>query len=158
MTERLQRLAVLFAAAKGVEAFAVIDIVQRMWEKLVRLSTAAAMTSLMRANVGEIIRTPNGRELFLDQLQCGAAIAAANGHAPSKGSMRSWQEAFSQPDSQSTTSMLRDVERGSLTEVEHILGFLLNKAREANIAHRTLLLAYIHIKAFEQRRAAGRLP
>jgi len=55
-----------------------------MWEKLVHLSTAAAMTCLMRANVGEIVRTPNGRELFLEQLQCGAAIAAANGHPPSE--------------------------------------------------------------------------
>jgi 2-dehydropantoate 2-reductase len=72
MTERVRKLAALFAAAKGVEAFAVTDIVQRMWEKLVHLSTAAAMTCLMRANVGEIVRTPNGWELFLGQLQCGA--------------------------------------------------------------------------------------
>jgi 2-dehydropantoate 2-reductase len=158
MTERVRTLEVLFAAAKGVEAFAVTDIVQRMWEKLVHLSTAATMTCLMRANVGEIIRTPNGREIFLDQLQCGAAIATANGHPPSEAFMRSWQETFSQQDSQYATSMLRDVERGGATEVEHILGFMLNKAREANIAHRTLLLAYTHIKAFEQRRAAGRLP
>src|SRR5258708_5107471 len=146
MTERVRTLAALFAAAKGVEAFAVTDIVQRMWEKLVHLSTAAAMTCLMRANVGEIVRTPNGRELFLDQLRCGAAIAAANGHAPSEGFMRSWEETFSQRDSQYATSMLRDVERGGPTEVEHILGFMLNKASEANIAHRTLLLAYTHIK------------
>ena len=158
MTERVRTLAALFAAAKGVEAFAVTDIVQRMWEKLVHLSTAATMTCLMRANVGEIVRTPNGRELFLDQLQCGAAIAAANGHAPSEGFMRSWEETFSQRDSQYATSMLRDIERGGPTEVEHVLGFMLNKAREASIEHRTLLLAYTHIKAFEQRRAAGRLP
>ena len=58
MTERVRTLEALFAAAKGVEAFAVTDIVQRMWEKLVHLSTAAAMTCLMRANVGEIVRTP----------------------------------------------------------------------------------------------------
>ena len=38
------------------------------------------------------------------------------------------------------------------------LGFMLNKASEAHIAHRTLLLAYTHIKTFEQRRAAGDLP
>jgi 2-dehydropantoate 2-reductase len=158
MTERVRTLAALFAAAKGVEAFAVTDIVQRMWEKLVHLSTAAAMTCLMRANVGEIDRTPNGRELFLEQLQCGAAIAAANGHTPCEGFMRSWEETFSQRDSRYATSMLRDVERGGPTEVEHILGFMLNKARAANIAHRTLLLAYTHIKAFEQRRAAGGLP
>jgi 2-dehydropantoate 2-reductase len=158
MTERVRTLAALFGAAKGVEAFAVTDIVQRMWEKLVHLSTAAAMTCLMRANVGEIVRTPNGGELFLDQQRCGAAIAAANGHAPSEAFMTSWEETFSQPDSQYATSMLRDIERGGRTEVEHILGFMLDRAREADIAHRTLLLAYTHIKAFEQRRAAGRLP
>ena len=89
MTERVRALAALFETAKGVEVFAVTDIVQRMWEKLVHLSTAAAMTCLMRANVGEIVRTPHGRELFLDQLRCGAAIAAANGHAPSAAFMKS---------------------------------------------------------------------
>lgn len=158
MTKRVRTLEALFSAAKGVEVFAVTDIVQRMWEKLVHLSTAATMTCLMRANVGEIVRTPNGSELFLEQLQCGAAIAAANGHAPSEDFMRSWETTFSQQDSQYSTSMLRDIERGGQTEVEHILGFMGNKAREANIAHHTLLLAYTHVKAFEQRRAAGRLP
>jgi hypothetical protein len=34
---------------------------------------------------------------------------------------------------------------------------MLNKASEANLAHRTLL-ACKHIKAFEQRRSAGGLP
>ena len=158
MTERVRTLESLFAAAKGVEAFAVTDVVQRMWEKLVHLSTAAAMTCLMRANVGEIVRTPDGREIFLEQLECGAAIAAANGHMPSEDFMTSWEMTFSQQDSQYSTSMLRDIERGGQTEVEHILGFMCNKAREADIAHHTLLLAYTHIKAFEQRRAAGRLP
>ena len=71
--------------------------------------------------------------------------------------MRPWKETFSQPDSQYATSMLRDVERGGPTEVEHILGFMLNMAREANIAHRTLVLAYTHIRALEQRRAAGQI-
>jgi 2-dehydropantoate 2-reductase len=157
MTERVRALAALFETAKGVEVFAVTDIVQRMWEKLVHLSTAAAMTCLMRANVGEIVRTPHGRELFLDQLRCGAAIAAANGHAPSAAFMKSWEEMFSQPDSQYSTSMLRDIERGGQTEVEHILGFMLDKAKEAQIPCNTLLLAYTNVMAFEQRRAAGRL-
>ena len=95
------------------------------------------------------------RELLLDQLRCGAAIAAANGHPPSESFMKLWEETFSQRDPQYATSMLRDVERCGQTEVEHILGFMLNKAVEANIAHRTLLLAYTHIKAFERRRSDG---
>ena len=157
MTGRVRALAALFEAAKGVEVFAAADIVQRMWEKLVHLSTAAAMTCLMRANVGEIVRTPYGRELFLDQLRCGAAIAAANGHAPGAEFMKSWEETFSQPDSQYSTSMLRDIERGGQTEGEHILGFMLRMAEQARIPCNTLLLAYTNVKAFEQRRAAGRL-
>jgi 2-dehydropantoate 2-reductase len=157
LTERVRSLATLFGAAKGVEVFAVADIVQRMWEKLVHLSTAATMTCLMRANVGEIVRTPYGRKLFLDQLHCSAAIAAANGHAPSAAFMKSWEDTFSQQDSMYSTSMLRDIERGGQTEVEHILGFMLGKAEKANIPCNTLLLAYTNVKAFEQRRAAGRL-
>ena len=101
---------------------------------------------------------PDGRELFLNQLRCGASIAAANGHKPSEAFMTAWEETFSQPNSQYSTSMLRDIERGSQTEVEHILGFMLNKAREAHIANKTLLLAYTHLKAYEQRKAAARLP
>jgi 2-dehydropantoate 2-reductase len=127
MTERVRILEALFETTKGVEAFAVTDIIQRMWEKLVHLSTAASMTCLMRANVGEIVRTPHGREIFLDQLRNGATIAAANGHAPSEAFMRTWEETFSQQDSQYATSMLRDIERGGQTEVEHILGFMLNR-------------------------------
>ena len=158
MSERVKAFAALFEPAKGVEILAVTDVVQRMWEKLVHLSTAAAMTCLMRANVGEIVRTPYGRELFTDQLRCSAAIAAANGHSPSAPFLKSWEETFSDQQSQYSTSMLRDIERGGQTEVEHILGFMLNKAREARIPCNTLLLAYTNIKAFEQRRAAGRFP
>ena len=85
------------------------------------------------------------------------AIAAANGHRPSDAFMRGWEQTFAQRDSTYSTSMLRDIERGGQTEVEHVLGFMLKKAREADIPCHTLLLAYTHIKAFEERRAAGRL-
>jgi len=158
VTERARTLAALFESAKGVEVFAVDDVVQRMWDKIVHLSTAAAMTCLMRANVGEIVRTPHGREIFLDQLRCGAAIAAANGHAPSMAFMKSWEETFSQQDSQYSTSMLRDIERGARVEVEHVLGFMLDKAAKSGIPCNTLKLVYTHVKAYEQRRAADRLP
>jgi 2-dehydropantoate 2-reductase len=157
MTGRVTRLAAMFGAAKGVEVLAVRDVPQRMWEKLVHLTTAAAMTCLMRANIGEIVRTPEGGDILLDQLRTSAAIAAAHGHPPSDAFMRAWRQTFSQRDSLYATSMLRDIERGGRTEVEHILGFMLKKAHEAGIACNTLQLAYTHIKAFEQRLAAGRI-
>jgi 2-dehydropantoate 2-reductase len=156
MSDRVQTLAALFAAAKGVETLAVEDIMQRMWEKIVHLATAASMTCLMRANVGEIVRTPEGEHIFLEQLQISADIAAANGHRPSEAFMENYRNVFSQRDSLYATSMLRDIERRGRTEADHILGFMLSKAREAGLDHKTLLLAYTHVKAFEQRLAAGR--
>lgn len=54
ISERVKALATAFRTATGVEAFAVADMVQRLWDKLVHLSIAAAMTCLLRANVGEI--------------------------------------------------------------------------------------------------------
>ena len=78
-------------------------------------------------------------------------------HAPSAAFTTSSEESFPQQDSQYSTSMLRVIERGGQTEVEHILGFVL-KAVRAQIPFHTLLLAYANVKAFEQLRAAGRLP
>lgn len=156
LSDRVRTLASLFAATRGIEALAVDDVMQRMWEKAVHLTTAASMTCLMRANVGEIVRTPEGAHIFLEQLRIVAEIAAANGYRPSEAFMESYRNTFSQRDSLYTTSMLRDIERQGKTEVDHVLGFMLAKAREANLEHGTLLLAYTHVKAFEQRLRAGR--
>jgi hypothetical protein len=38
------------------------------FQPITRLSTAVTMTCLMRANVGQIVRTPDGGRLFLELL------------------------------------------------------------------------------------------
>ncbi|MBW9051150.1 2-dehydropantoate 2-reductase [Rhizobium mesosinicum] len=157
MSPRILALADLFKATKGVDAHAVPDIMQRMWEKFVHLATAAAMTCLMRANVGEIVRTPEGGKIFLKLLHDSAKVSASQGFPPSQQFMQLYEDTFSQRDSLYTTSMLRDIERKGKTEVDHILGFMLRKAQEAEVDHETIRLAYTHVKAFEQRLAAGRL-
>ncbi len=156
MTDRVQTLLAKFKAARGVEAEAVPDIMQRMWEKIVHLSTAASMTCLMRASVGEIVRTPEGRGIFMRLLDTVAEIATRNDHRPSEGFMASYRKIFSQADSEYTTSMLRDMERHGRTEGDHIIGFMLEKARAAGLDDSILLLAHTHAKAYEQRLAAGR--
>jgi 2-dehydropantoate 2-reductase len=156
ISNRVETLKAMFDTARGVEVHAVIDIMQRMWEKLVHLATAAAMTCLMRANVGEIVRTPDGEKIFLELLDTVSDIAAANGYRPSNEFLETYRRTFSQRDSFYTTSMLRDIERRGRTEADHIIGFMLQKARGTGLDVQTLLLAYTHIKAYEQRLAAGR--
>jgi 2-dehydropantoate 2-reductase len=53
--------------------------------------------------------------------------------------------------------MLRDIERGSTTEGEHILGDMVARARKYGVATPILDLARTHVAAYEiaRARAAG---
>jgi 2-dehydropantoate 2-reductase len=157
MTERVKVLAAAFPPV-SVEARAVDDILQQMWEKLVHIAAAAAMTCLMRASVGEIVRTPSGASLLRDMLDLNAEVAARNGHRPSEEFMEHYGKLFSDSQSGYTTSMLRDIEAGKRTECDHVIGFMLEKARAAGLDASLLEIAYTHLKSYENRREAKRLP
>ena len=156
MTPRITALKQAFDRT-SVQARAVPNIMQEMWEKVTHLTTVAGMTCLMRANVGEIVRTPDGQALLLRFLEANAAISAKAGHAPGEEFMASYRKLFSDADSTYTASMLRDLEKGGQIEGDHILGFMLAKAREFGIDDTLHAAAYTHVKAYEQRRDAGRL-
>jgi 2-dehydropantoate 2-reductase len=158
MSPRVQALAALAGRAEGMVATAVPDILQRMWEKLVHLGTSAIGTVLLRANTGEIARAPGGVAFMHRVLERNAAIAAANGHPMPESFLAEFRALFADPTGAYATSMLRDLEAGGRIESDHILGFLLESAREAGVPHELHEAAYLHAKAFEQRRDAGRLP
>lgn len=157
LTERVRNLAAAFPSA-SVEARAVANVMQEMWEKFVNLGSGASMTCLMRANLGEIVRTADGARLCARMLDTLAAIATCNGYPPGEKHMATFRTIFSDPQAVYSTSMLRDIESGNRTEGDHIVGFALAKAREAGIDASLLEVAYTHIKSYENRRAAGRLP
>lgn len=141
----------------SVVADAVPDIMHQMWEKLVHLASLAAMTTLMRASVGEIARVPGGTDLMQEMLKRNAAIAAAAGFPPSQGFLDSFNALFADQSATYTASMLRDIERKGPVEADHIAGFMLARAEEFGIDPALHRIAYIGLKAYEQRRAAGRL-
>lgn len=141
----------------SVEAIISGDIMRELWLKLVHLGTVATVTSLIRANVGEIVRTPEGRGLFQRVLDTHIEIAIREGHAPDKAFIATYRALFSQADSTYEASLLRDIERGRPIEADHILGFLLERCRAHGLDDQVHRLAYTGTKAYEQRRDAGRL-
>lgn len=134
------------------------DIMRELWLKLVHLSTVAGMTCLMRANLGEIVRTPEGSALLKRFFETNARIAVHAGYGPDEKFTQTYRELFSKRHSLYEASMLRDLEKGGPIESEQILGFMLQKCREANQPDALHVAAYTHVKAYEQRRAADRLP
>jgi len=155
LSGRVEALKEAFDKTKA-KAVVVPDIIQKMWEKLVMLSTLASVTCLMRANVGEISRTPDGPALVSALLAQNAKIAAACGHPMPEGFVEHWQKVFTDETSQIAASMLRDIERRGPVESDHIVGFMLEKARAHGIDDTLHRICFTHLKAYEQRRAAGR--
>jgi len=126
-----------------------VNIVQDLWDKLVFLATLAGSTCLMRASIGAILETTDGRELILALLEECRTIAEAEGHAPDERRMLRYTEQLTEPGSPSTASMLRDIQRGSSTEAEHIIGDMVSRAETHQIATPVLRTAYTHLQAYE---------
>lgn len=151
LSPRVQALAQVLGTA-AFDSSASTDIIQDMWEKWVFIAAAAGITSLMRGSVGDIVGG-GGLEIteaLLDE--CGA-IAAANGHAPRPPAVARAMSMLTAPGSPLTASMLRDIQNGAAIEADHIIGDLLRRAGEPSGALPILRVVYVHLKAYEARRA-----
>ena len=152
---RVRRITALFEGARCAWR-ASEDIVQDMWEKWAGMAATSGLTCLMRASVGDVLETPGGQEAALALWAEAAAVAAAHGHAP-RPAFRAMSEDFlTRRGSTLTASMLRDIEAGSETEGEHILGDLVERARAAGVATPILDLARCHVAAYAARRKRER--
>ena len=133
------------------------SILQLMWDKWVFIATLAGITCLMRATVGDIVAA-DGAELANALLAECAAIAAGKGFAPSEKTLQRNRVMLAAPESGLAASMLRDIERGGPTEVEHILGDLMRCGSVHEDARSLLHVAYVHVSAYEKRRARMAAP
>jgi 2-dehydropantoate 2-reductase len=149
-SERMQAIAADFAGAK-FDARASDAILQEMWEKWVFIATAAGITCLMRATVGDIVAAGAG-DLAIALLEECAAIASRQGFAPREAVMQRNRTMLTAAGSSFTASMLRDVERNARTEVDHMIGDLLQRGGGGANAHAMLRIAHAHLLAYEARR------
>ena len=138
----------------GVEAKLSPDILLEMWEKIAFLSTLAGMTCLMRGSVGRIASTPDGAALMQRYYAVCREVAARSGHTPRPHVVERMGGVLADSNSPLTASMLRDLESGGPVEADHIVGFMLGKAREFGLDDTLLAAAYTHLKVYESRNKA----
>ena len=157
MSERTRALAELLA--RTPITFDHTDVVLlRMWEKLMMLSVLAATTCLFRGNVQEIMSAPGGREAAERALAANVEILTREGYTPTPDALRLAQSRLTDPNGFWSASMMRDMEGGRPVEADHVIGFMLDRARAHGVDDLVLSLAYTHLKTYERRRADGRLP
>jgi len=151
-SERTRALATCFDGA-GFNGRASDEVMQDMWEKFVQLGLGAGITCLMRACIGDILAAPGGREAMFGIFDECCAVATASGFKPRPAFIEFDTALITTVGSPVKWSMLRDIERGSTTEGEHILGDMVARARALDIATPILDLARTHVAAYEIGRA-----
>ena len=133
-------------------------VLLEMWEKWVFLTTFAGMTCLMRGAIGDIVAAGAAglTEALLEECR---HIAASQDQMIRPDVLQRTRALLTQAGSTFTASMLRDLERGTMTEADHILGDLLDRQSELAVTSPSLLrIAYLHLKTYEARRAREGIP
>jgi len=153
VSARVERIAADFSTA-NFQSRATPLILQEMWEKWVFIASVAGLTCLMRASIGDIVAA-GATELNLRMVDECCAIAAANGFPPRPPSVERIRSGVTAAGSPMAASMLKDLERGAAVEADHVLGDLLARSGERAQALSLLRVAYLHLKAYEARRAAA---
>lgn len=130
------------------------NVEQSLWDKWIYLATLAAMTTLFRGSVGEIVAAPWGAEMMTKCFAESCSIAQAHGFPMRDSAKGKSLETLTKAGSGFTASMLRDLRNGNMTEHDHILGGMVERAVEKGLscdllkaAHTQLFVAQSHRKA-----------
>lgn len=145
---RVQAFAAACAQA-GIDHVASTQIAQEQWIKYSFLTALAAATCLMRAPVGAIVVTDDGRALINGLYnECLWAADAAGQPIPEPARAKALQTLL-QVDSPLKASMLRDLEAGQDVEAAQIVGDMLKRVRETGRNAPLLMAANVHLQAYQ---------
>lgn len=152
-SERVEKIDAMFQPA-NCKSEASQKIKMDMWEKWVMISSLAALTTLMRANVGEVARAPGGKEIAAKLFAECLSVANAYECEPDAKFKELMGNRLSDTESTLAASMCRDIENGNDVESEQIIGDLIDRARAKGVKVPLLELVYCNLKAYENHREA----
>ena len=136
----------------GLEHLAAVDINQQLWNKYSFLTTLAAATCLMRADIGTIVAGEGGHEFMQALYRECLQVAEAAGQPVAEETQAIALATLTQAGSPVKASMLRDLEAGQRVEAAHIVGDMLHRAQHAGLSPPRLAAAWIHLQAYEAQR------
>jgi 2-dehydropantoate 2-reductase len=153
VSERAKAIAAEFESTP-VTAPASENVMLDMWEKFVMITTMAGINCLMRGNIGEIAATEDGEMLVRQLLAENQAVAEAAGYSPRPAHREGVGKMLTEKGSINSASMRYDLDTGSRTEADWILGDMRRRAIALGVATPLLRAAYAHLQVYENRRAA----
>jgi 2-dehydropantoate 2-reductase len=124
-------------------------IFQDIWHKYLFITTLSGITTLMRSAIGPIRKVANGENL-IEQLSNETATIMRAAGAPIADNIVALQmEVMKKQANTMKSSMLRDIEKCSPIEADHIQGHLLQLAEKHKIHAPLLTIVYHNLKVYE---------
>ena len=150
-----QRFHELIARTPGMRRLSA-DIEQELWEKWVMLASGAIPTTLMRANISEILRAASGEALIRQSIAEVTHVATRSGHPPGPASVAMVERVLLDPASPWAASMARDMAAGTpRLESQAVLGDLIAQAKLVGAGVPLVQTAYCNLQVYEAQRAAA---
>ena len=125
------------AEALAIPGFAVSvpeSIMDAMWAKWVFIATIGAVTSIAHGSIGEVTAAPGGSAFAEATLDEAASVARAAGHELSRDAYAATRAVVTAAGAPTTSSLSRDLLDGRPTEVEAVLGDLIDTAHALGLA------------------------
>lgn len=144
----IRDLAALFARA-GLETHVVADVSGLVWGKLAINAGINPLTALLRVPNGALAESEWACGIMRAAADEVAAVAAAQGIALPFPSAADRTEEVARLTAQNRSSMLQDVSRGAITEIETICGAVVQIAASVGVATPVNQMLYNLIKALE---------
>ncbi|MGI5405276.1 ketopantoate reductase family protein [Streptomyces chartreusis] len=131
------------------------DIVDAMWSKWVMIATIGAVTSLVRGTISDAVAVEEGAAFASSTLDEAASVAAAARHPLSKSDYTGYRELVAGAALPLTSSLSRELLAGRPTEVENVLGDLINRAHAFGLAVPRLEAAALTLRAHNAQATAA---
>jgi len=147
-SERISNLQAAFADTKANFILSE-NIQQDMWHKYSFITAMSGVTTLMRAPIGPIRDIEAGNRT-IETLLKEISLIMKKINAPIKDGLPSMQlKKMLEMGHSMKSSMQRDMEKSFPTEIEHLQGYLLQKARKHHLEVPVLEAVYANVKIYE---------
>lgn len=117
----------------GIDAHFAEDIEAKMWEKFVFISALAASTSYFNATIGEVLSNQEYKNLLDDLLAEIKRVAAAKKIGISEEAIGQKLDKLPGLPPEVTSSMHTDFSSGKRAELQSLVGYVVEQAKELNV-------------------------
>jgi 2-dehydropantoate 2-reductase len=125
------------------------NITQAMWDKWVTIASLGLVTCLLNAPIGKVNAVPDGKQTAILAIDECAAIARACNFPTPQPVLETLRNTLTTKDSELTSSMYRDLQKGAPVEVDTILGDLLDNGHAHQIEAPLLQACCVRLRVYQ---------